>query len=179
MNESLIIQEAKDKKSSAQKILFEQYFQHVYFICIRYIPNQMDAEEIISDAFYKSFKQIHQFEYRGEGSFQAWLSKIVVNECLAFLRKKKLILFSFEEVDIKDYRENPNAIDAMSAAELLKEISALPPGYRTVFNLFIMEGHTHKEIARQLNISESTSKTQLMKAKLFLQNKINHNEKSF
>lgn len=179
IEESLLINLIKERNALAQKTLFERYFKQVFLLCYRYVPNQMDAEEIVSDVFYKSFKFIQKFENRGDGSFLAWISKIAVNECLAFLRKKKLITFPLEEIKASDYKEDTSGLEMLSAAELLKEISNMPNGYRTVFNLFILEGYTHKEIAQQLKISESTSKTQLMQAKLLLQRKIKSHEKSF
>lgn len=179
MEESLLINQLKEGNALAQKALFERYFKQTFLLCYRYVPNQMDAEEIVSDTFYKSFKFIQQLEYRGDGSFLAWISKIAVNECLTFLRKKRLITFPLEEIKTSDYKENASGLDMLSASELLKEISNMPNGYRTVFNLFVLEGYTHKEIAVQLNISESTSKTQLMQAKLLLQRKIKDYEKSF
>ena len=179
IEEQILINQLKEGDSLMQKVLFDRYFKQMFFICIRYVPNQMDAEEIISDVFHKGFKHIQKFEYRGAGSFSAWISKIAVNECLAFLRKKKLITFPIEEINSDELKEDADALNNLSATELLKEISNLPNGYRTVFNLFVMEGYTHREIAQQLKIAESTSKTQLMQAKLLLQRKIRSYERSF
>lgn len=146
-------------------------------VCNRYLPLREDAEEALMDAFYNCYKNIDGFSYAGEGSLRAWLKKIVVNQCLMQLRKKKLAF-----VDSADMAELPiptpdGILDSISAKEIMKLVQGLPAGYRTVFNLYLFEGKNHKEIGELLGISESTSKTQLHKAKAQLQHQITNNQK--
>jgi len=176
MTEEQIIIACRRGESFAQKMLFERYVDRMFVICIRYVPRQSDAEEILSDAFLKCFRSLNQFEYRGAGSFRAWLSKITTNECLAFLRKKNMLVFTTEDHVLERRDESETAIEKISAKELIFCIQHMPAGYRTVFNLYILENYSHKEIALQLNISESTSKTQLKKAKAWLRKKIKKDE---
>ena len=142
-------------------------------LCMRYIADREDAREVLSDAFLKFYNNVSDFEYRGEGSVKAWLKKIVVSYCLMFLRKNRL---TFESTD--DGRHRPeiaateNIIEEMSAKEILQLIHRLPAGCKTVFNLYVFEGRTHKEIAKELGISEGTSKSQLHLAKSILKNQI-------
>lgn len=169
MEEYLIIKACQKGKGSAQKALFDRYYKQMALIALRYVPQQMDAEELLSDAFIKCFRFIHQFEYRGTGSFKGWLSKIVINECLAFLRKNSEVVFSIEECLIETTDGNESAIEKLQAEELFRLIQKLPEGYRTVFNLYVIEGLTHREIGECLDISVNTSKTQYQRARKYLQ----------
>lgn len=146
-------------------------------VCNRYLPVREDAEEALMDAFYNCYKHIGAFSYAGAGSLRAWLKKIVVNQCLMQLRKKKL-----EFADSTDITELPlpvqdGILESLTAKEILKLVHGLPAGYRTVFNLYLFEGKSHKEISELLGISESTSKTQLHKAKAQLQQQITNQKR--
>lgn len=143
-------------------------------MCIRYIPQVAEAEEALGDAYVKFFKALKdQFVYTGYGSLTAYLKKIVINECLVLLRKQKP---DFINIDITDIVEEniETPLDKLSADEILITIQSLPPGYRSMFNLYVMEGMSHSEIADLLGISISTSKTQLMKAKQLLRKKLSN-----
>jgi len=173
MTDVQLIDACRRKESFAQRLLFEQFADRMYLLCIRYVVNAHDAEEILSDAFLKFFNNIRQFTYKGEGSVQAWLSKIVVNECLMFLRKKKQLVLPVDEIPGAAAIPDSNPIlDHILARDILKHIRDLPAGYRTVLNLFVFEGLGHKEIAGMLQISENTSKSQLFKARALLKQKI-------
>lgn len=161
----------------AQRKLYDTYVDYMMITCIRYINNREDAKEAMLDGFVNAYKNISRFEYRGEGSLKAWLKKIMVNQCLMFLRKKN-ILAQADEIDYSNEPAiNTNAIAHLSMKELIQMIHSLPDGYRTVFNLYTFESMTHKEIGSLLDISESTSKSQLRKAKTLLQKTILNNNK--
>ena len=168
MNFEKLIVEAKQGSSAAEKWLYDMLADKLFFLCCRYVKKREDAEEIMLDGFYKFFKNINTFHYQDDGALYAWLKKIMVNECLMFLRKKK----SFSMVADTDAETIPlqeDALNNLSAAEIFSMIVQLPVGYRTVFNLNVMEGMEHKEIAALLGIAEGTSKSQLSKAKSLLQ----------
>ena len=144
-------------------------------ICIRYLKSFEEAEEAMLTAFQKFFEKIDMFEYRGEGSESAFIKKIVINQCLMLLRRQNNLVFDNEIPElIKDNDED--AIDKMSAKEIFQLITELPDGCRTIFNLFAVEGKTHKEIAQLLNISEGTSKSQVNRARKILQRAIQKND---
>ena len=163
----------------AQRHLYDSYVEYMMLTCYRYIPNQEDAKEIMLDGFTNAYKNLSKFEYRGAGSLKAWLKKIMINQCLMFLRKKSNVLAQTDEIDhLNEPSIDTNAIAQLSMKELLEMIHQLPSGYRTVFNLNVFEGMTHKEIGILMDISENTSKSQLHKAKALLQKTILSNTKT-
>ena len=132
---------------------------------------------MLAEAFIKVFKKIHQFE--NKGSFEGWLRRIMVNQCLAHIQKTKS---RYLEVDIEEASysigSEDDTVSSMQASDLLKIVHELPTGYRTIFNLYAIEGYSHKEIAEKLQISEGTSKSQLSRARVLLQQKVKKLEKS-
>jgi RNA polymerase sigma factor (sigma-70 family) len=168
MDISELIKEAKDGSSAAQKCLFDQLCDKMLILCRRYVKVKEDAEEILLDGFFKFFKNLGRFDYQSDAALHAWLKQIMINECLMFLRKKnvfKIITDSAaQEISLEE-----TAINDLSAAEIFVLILQLPVGYRTVFNLYEIEGMEHKEIAKLTGISEGTSKSQLSKARALLQ----------
>lgn len=173
MTEVQLIEACKRKESFAQRLLYDCYVEQMYLLCLRYVPSAADAEEVLSDGFLKCFKNIGQFTYLGEGSTRAWLSKIVVNECLMFLRRKKQLIISIDKENTLPEMADEDALSNINTKDILKHIQRLPPGYRTVLNLYVFEDLPHKEIASLLGITESTSKSQLFKARALLKQKIN------
>lgn len=163
MIEQDIIEQCLKGNQNAQKALYEMYKVQMFVLCQRYFRQRAEASDALQEGFIKVFRDLHQFD-RDKGLFVGWLRRVFVNTCLELLRKKKVI-FS----DIGDYPgiedNNENVIDSLNLRDLVKLIQRLPVGYRTVFNMFVVEGYSHSEIAEKLNISENTSKTQLMKAK--------------
>jgi RNA polymerase sigma factor (sigma-70 family) len=168
MNLSDLIQEAKQGSTAAQKCLFDEMAGKSLIICRRYVKNAEDAEEIMLDGFYKFFKNLSSFTYQGDAALFGWMKKIMINECLMFLRKKNVFTIASDTI-AEELSLEEEALNNLSAAEIFNLIIQLPVGYRTVFNLFEIEGMRHNEIATLLNISESTSKSQLFKAKNLLQ----------
>ncbi len=171
MNEAEIITGCKKGERKAQQLIFERYAEVMLLVCMRYVRNRADAEELMLGGFYKFFTKTDKFVYAGEGSVRPWLRKIMVNECLMFLRKKGQLIMAEESLALNVVTDN-GIVDRLNAAELFKLVSELPPGYGTVFNLYVMEQMTHKEIAGLLNITEGTSKSQLNKARIALQKAI-------
>jgi RNA polymerase sigma factor (sigma-70 family) len=168
MNISELIKEAKHGSSAAQKCLFDLLADKLLMICRRYVKNAEDAEEVMLDGFYKFFKNLSSFTYQGDAALFAWMKKIMINESLMFLRKKNVFTIVSDSV-AEDISLQEEALDNLSAAEIFNLVIQLPVGYRTVFNLYEIEGMGHKEIAALLNISEGTSKSQLSKSKVLLQ----------
>jgi RNA polymerase sigma factor (sigma-70 family) len=168
MNISELIKEAKQGSAAAQKCLFDQFTGRMMMICRRYVKNPEDAEELMLDGFYKFFKNIPDFNYQGDAALAAWLKRIMVNECLMFLRKKTAFTI-VSETAAEELPMQEEALNNLTAAEIFNLIIQLPVGYRTIFNLHTIEGMPHKEIAELLGIAEGTSKSQLSKAKTLLQ----------
>lgn len=173
INEQTAIEECKKQNRFAQKYFFDRYAEQMMLLCLRYIKDQEDAREVLLDAFYKFFKNIDGFTWQGEGSVSAWLKKIVINQCLMQLRKRKDMVISTDEPELyEDVSDMEDAVDHMSAKEIMALVHGLPSGYRAVFNLYVFEGMTHKEIGVLLDISENTSKSQLHKAKAMLKQQL-------
>jgi RNA polymerase sigma-70 factor (ECF subfamily) len=156
----------------AQKAVYERYAPVLMSICYRYVPNRSLATDLLHDSFIKIFTKIDS--YSGEGSFEGWMKRIVVTTALEYLRDSKAkLLVSLDDVSYENEENNDtNALEKLSADDLLKCISSMPDGYRTIFNLYAIEGYSHAEIAEMLNITESTSRSQFMRARNLLQQKI-------
>jgi RNA polymerase sigma factor (sigma-70 family) len=157
-----IIQKCKNGERAGQKELYELYKDVLYPICLRYIKQNEEAEDVFIEGFYKIFSKIN--DYKGDGSFEGWMKKIMVNESLMFLRKRNRLHLMVELTD-QDVSEPPETEDGLEYEQFLSILQLLPDGYRTVFNLYVIEGYKHKEIAEILNISINTSKSQLILAK--------------
>jgi RNA polymerase sigma factor (sigma-70 family) len=161
-----LIKKCLTRDSAAQQQLFDFFSAKMYALCYRYVRHTMEAEDILVTGFTKVFDRIEQF--KGEGSFEGWIRKIIVNEALTYLRKSKTM---FVEIPLEHAEQEPNYDDLhhLETEDLLKMISALPTGYRLVFNMYAIDGYSHKEIAEQLGINENTSKSQLSRARVYLQ----------
>lgn len=172
MNERKLIEACKNNDASAQKLLYETFVRKMMSVCLRYADNREMAEDFLQEGFIKVFSSIRSYSY--EGSFEGWMRRVFVNTALESLRKNDLLrngvdLDSLDPQQEADY----SAVDKISADELMELIAQLPPGFRTVFNMFAVEGYSHKEIAHALNITESTSRSQYTRAKKLLQKWIN------
>lgn len=170
MTEQKAIEGCKKQDRICQKYLFDTYSDGMLMVCMRYVKSLPDAEEMMLNGFYNFFKTIDRFIYSGQGSIGGWLKKIMVNECLMHLRKKGLKIVN--ETDASNTATDDGIISRMNANEIYKLVMTLPEGYRTVFNLFVIEGYTHREIAVMLGVNEGTSKSQLSKARMQLQKMI-------
>lgn len=156
-----------------QKMLYEKYAPKMYGVCLRYAGNEDDAKDILQDGFIKIFGNIDRF--KGTGSFEGWIRRIIVNTAIEQFRKKNNLLVSTDAAEEKIVDDQASIFNQLEAKELLEIIRTLPNGYRTVFNLYAVEGYTHKEISEIMKISEGTSKSQYARAKAWLQEKIKNN----
>jgi RNA polymerase sigma-70 factor (ECF subfamily) len=173
LTEDQLVRGCIDKNEAAQKAVFDLYAGKMLGVCMRYARNNADAEDMLQDAFIKVFDKIKQF--KSEGSFEGWIRKIVVNTAL---KKYSLIRYDkeisgHEGVEVDQYfSTEPGAYAHLSEKELLQLINKLPDGYRFVFNMYVIEGYSHDEIASMLGIQSGTSRSQLAKARMMLQKQI-------
>jgi RNA polymerase sigma-70 factor (ECF subfamily) len=152
-------------------LLYEEYKRPMFRICLRYAARREDAEDYLQEAFIRVFKDLKQ--YRMEGPLGAWIRKVVVNSILQQLRKRKITFSDVEINDVADLHATEDDIPGNLDAEILTNyIQRLPDGYRTVFNMYVIEGFTHQEIGDMLGISDGTSKSQLSKARALLRTQI-------
>jgi len=172
MSDSELVSECLKGKSSAQRTLFQLHSGKMFAVSLRYMGSTMEAEEVLQESFIKVFEKLNQ--WKGEGPLGGWIRTIVVNTALTRIKSNKKFRLDKnidEAVSLSDNGEDQ--MEALQAEDLMKLISLMPEGYKTVFNLFVVEGYGHKEIADLLGISESTSKTQFLKAKNWLVKRIN------
>jgi RNA polymerase sigma-70 factor (ECF subfamily) len=166
-----LIDRCLEKDPKAQEILYRQYSPRMYGVCMRYSRNTLEADDILQEAFIKVFNHLKDFNH--QGSFEGWVRRIVINTAINYYKSKAR---EWDEISIdragggNDLQSND--IDCLSRDDLLNIIRELPEGYRMVFNLYVIEGYNHQEIGKMLNISESTSKSQLSRARAVLQEKV-------
>lgn len=171
-----MIEKAKGGDRRAQKAIYDALAGKMFAICLRYMGDRETAEDVLQDGFVTLFAKLST--YTGEGSFEGWARKIFVNTALMSLRKNDVLKES-EDVDAARSlsEDSPSALQNIGYKELCRMISELPAGFRTVFNMYVVEGYSHQEIAEALGISESTSRSQLLRARSILQAKITEREK--
>jgi len=139
----------------------------MYAVCLRYTSNAEEAQDILQEGFIKIFKKLDSF--RSEGSFEGWVRRIFVNTAIEHFRRKRYLTPVTEKEENTIEGKSVSALDNLAEKDIMALIQELSPGYRTVFNLYVVEGYTHKEIGDMLGISEGTSKSQLSRAKVILQ----------
>lgn len=166
------MEQCRDRNTAAQHALFRRYVDGMMVVCLRYLENAEDAREAMMDGFLAFFTNLGGFTYRGAGSVQAWLRRIMVNECLMRLRKRGVLNGGWAQVDEEEPDGGASMDARLSAREIMQMIHGLPDGCRVVFNLYVFEDMGHAEIGRLLGITESTSKTQLRRARVLLKEKI-------
>lgn len=151
----------------ARKELYEQYAGRMLGICLRYAGDRDTAQDLVHDGFIKIFGSFDKFTWRGDGSLRAWMERVMVNTALQFLRKNDVMSQSIELEEVPEVLEEPDAsaIETIPHEVLMQFIRELPDGYRTVFNLYMFEEKSHREIARELGINEKSSASQLFRAK--------------
>lgn len=165
----MLIKKAASGKREAQQWLYEQHAPKMLSVCRQYIRDLHFAEDVMVQGFLKVFTHLNTFKF--EGSFEGWIRKIMVRECISYLRKRQPIIFDGEilENHVQDY---VSIGSELGVGEIQTLIDGLPEGYRLVFGLYALEGYKHSEIAEMLQISESTSKSQLFKARKRLQEQL-------
>lgn len=165
-SESDLIQGCINGDRQMQKLLYERFSPKMYAVCLRYSGNSEDARDLLQEGFIKIFKNLSK--YRGDGSFEGWIRRIFVNTSIEHFRRKVYLQ------DVTEKQENTledkawNVLDSLAEKDILNMIHELSPGYKTVFNMHVIEGYSHKEIADKLGINEGTSKSQLARAKSVL-----------
>jgi RNA polymerase sigma-70 factor (ECF subfamily) len=170
-DESKLLAACQAGKSKEQEKLYQKYYGKMMSICLRYAKDQDEAKDILQEGFVKVFSNIKTF--KGEGSLEGWIKRIMVNTAINHYHKNKKYVISNTETEIPDVGEQPDfdeeAIKQLSYEDILELIRSLTPAYQTVFSLYVIEGYSHKEIANLLQINEGTSKSNLAKARIKLQ----------
>ena len=174
MNEAKLAQFCIKGNNEGRKELYECFARQMMGICFRYTADEEISHDLLHDGFIKVFESIASFQYRGEGSLKAWMSKIFVNTALEYLRKKKnqKEYVNIDEINEALVFEESEESDKIPKQVLMGFVSELPDGYRTVFNLYVIEEFSHKEVSEKLGISESSSRSQLARAKSALNQKV-------
>ncbi len=174
-SESDLIQGSINGDRRMQELLYNTYSPKMYGVCLRYSGNDDDAQDILQDGFVKVFRNLPRF--RAEGSFEGWMRRIFVNTAIEHYRKKVNLQPVGENQETTLETNDWSALDRLAVKDIMQAVQELSPGYRTVFNLYVIEGYTHKDIAEMMGISEGTSKSQLARAKAILQNVITGRKK--
>lgn len=170
-NEELLLNLVRKGDEQAMRILYCRSVRYLSAVCSRYIYEEEDIKDVLQDAFLKIFASIKSFEYRGEGSLKGWMTKITLNETLTFIKNNSRLQFVELKQEEIDKIEEPNT-EGIPPAVIHSMIRELPDGYRTIFNLYVIEGKSHKEIAELLGIKPDSSASQLHRAKAILAEKI-------
>ena len=168
-NEAQLIKKAAKNHRDAQHTLYEMHAPKMLSVCRYYIKDVHQAEEVMLNGFFKVFTQLKSF--KSEGSFEGWIRRIMIRESISFLRKKKKLEFSADDMEVYEKPVNDTNVE-FEVDDIQQLIDKLPEGYRMVFNMYAIEGYKHSEIAEMLSIGESTSKSQLFKARKLLQQQI-------
>lgn len=170
-----LIESCRNGDRSAQKVIYDRLAPRMFPLCIRYVGDRKLAEDVLQDGFVTLFT--HLSDYKGDGSFEGWARKIFVNTALMELRRKDALKMSDDLEVLRGMKtETTSQLQNIGYKDLMRVITQLPPGFRTVFNMYSIEGYSHKEIGEMLGISETTSRTQLSRARAWLQNKIKERE---
>lgn len=175
MEELQLIEGCKKQDRRSQQIVYQRYGRVMYGICLRYSSDAETAQDLLHDGFIKVFT--HVVSYEGKGSFEGWMKRVFINLALETIRKDKIKKQYSEDIenlsDLDDIRDNSeDDIARISEAELMRMVQELPQGYRSVFNLYAIEEYSHKEISEALGIAEGTSRSQYIRARLLLQEKV-------
>ncbi len=156
-----------------QRVLFDKYAGSMKVLCLRYLGNEQDAEDVLQEGFLLAFTKLKDYSFKG--SFGGWLRRIMINLSLQHINKNKRMIFDDIDSTSNFFRDDPQVLERLMEDDLMMLLSKLPVGYRTVFNLHVIEGYSHKEIAEILKIETSTSRSQLTKAKQRLRKIIREN----
>lgn len=173
--ERIAVIKAREGNRDAMKQIYDCYSKFLTAVTSRYVPDPRDLHDVLQDGFVKIFTNLDRFEYRGEGSLRAWMRQVMVNEALRRLRDRKktsTVEYKWDMPDTAEEDDDPPLTADIPTKVVQDMIKALPDGYRSVFNLYVFEQKSHKEIASMLGIGESTSASQLHRAKAILSKKL-------
>ncbi|GET46161.1 RNA polymerase sigma factor [Capnocytophaga felis] len=171
-NEQMLLLEIQKGSEQAMREIYCKYVRYLTAVCSRYLQDEEDVKDVLQEGFLKIFSSVSSFEYRGVGSLKGWMTKIIVNETLKFMKRNSQAMFvelKQEKMDTIDDEPDTSGIPSDVIHQMIRE---LPEGYRTIFNLYVIEEKSHKEIAALLNIKENSSASQFHRAKLLLADKI-------
>lgn len=168
-----IIEGCRSGNQFAENVLFDMYYKHMYNISRRILNNHNDVEDVLIISFTKIFENIEKLEFRGELTFTKWIKTIVINESIRFVKKRDQVKYDDHIPELSTDSEFDYNLTNIDVEQIYYIIESMPSGYRLVFNLFAIEGYSHREISDLLNISENTSKSQLRKARLDIIKKMN------
>lgn len=171
MDEQELIKDCLKGNAIAQRKLFEMFAPKMMSVCLRYMKDQQEAEDVLQDGFIKVFQKLEAYE--NTGAFEGWIRRVIINTALDQIRKNSKMGYT-SDVDEVGYKiENKDhAFDELIAQDLMKLINNMPEGYKVVFNMFAIEGYSHKEIGEMLGVSENTSKSQYSRARAYLREKL-------
>ncbi|GAB4092406.1 RNA polymerase sigma factor [Flaviaesturariibacter terrae] len=167
ITESDLVEGCRNGDRKLQKELYERYAPKMYGVCLRYAGTSEEAEDILQEGFVKVFSKITSF--RGDGSFEGWIRRIIVNTAIEHFRRKTYLQPVGEREEETVESDYLTVLDSLAEKDIIGLVQQLSPGYRSVFNMYVVEGYTHKQIGELLGISEGTSKSQLSRAKAILQ----------
>jgi RNA polymerase sigma factor (sigma-70 family) len=171
MDDTSLVIECVKGNSRAQRMLFERFSKKMLGVCLRYAKSTEQAEDVLQDGFIKVFSKLNDFKH--DGSLEGWIRRIMVNTSLDQIRKENKLLgnTSLDNVDYK-LQNNAFVLENLAAKDLMKMVQSMPVGYKVVFNMFAIEGYSHKEISEHLGISENTSKSQYSRARAYLRERL-------
>lgn len=171
MDDATLVKECVKGNTKAQRLLFDKFSRKMLGVCLRYAKSQEEAEDVLQEGFIKIFSKLVDFS--NEGSLEGWIRRIMVNTALDSIRKNTKFVNDVS-IDVVDYQIGMSdyVVENLNAEDLLLLINSMPDGYKVVFNMFAIEGYSHQEIAAVLGVSESTSKSQFMRAKAYLRGKL-------
>jgi len=172
-----LVRKCIKKDGNAAQLLYNQFSGKMFSICLRYASDYHSAEDIMQEGFVKAFKNLSKFRF--EGSFEGWLRRIVVNTAIEHYRKNVPMYPILDVGNTERERVNDLTLENLEAEDIMGMVNRLSPGYKTVFNLYVIEGYPHKEIAKKLEISEGTSKSQLARARYLLQEMVKELENGY
>lgn len=173
-SEKRLVNDIRKRDNAAIKKLYDTWSGYLFALCRRYISDKDIAEDILQESFMKIISSVGSFEWKGEGSLKAWMSRITVNEALQYLRKQKKCSFVEYTDNLPDTDDAPDPdVRGIPQQVIMDKIRGLSDGYRTIFNLYVFEGKSHKEIADMLGITESTSASQYHRARKILAKELN------
>ncbi len=175
-NDTQLIKQSLKNNRKAQKLLYHKYAPKMLRLCTYYIKDFQQSEEVMLSGFFKVFTKLSM--YSNKGSFEGWIRKIMVWECISYLRKKKKLIFTNEIETFGGFIENEVELN-IAVEDLYQYVNQLPNGCKVIFNMYVIDGYKHAEIAEILHISEGTSKTQLSRARKSLQKMISKNQNKY